>query len=477
MTSPAAERDGEGQAASSPDTNTPLHYLTLDEAQRRIHDRSLSPVELTQAVLDRISTLDGELRAYIDVMADRALDDARAAEQEIGQGRWRGPLHGIPVAVKDQLDVDGAGARIRRATRAVGDATAVRKLRDAGAILLGKTHMSSLPEPTPPLPRNPWNTEHATGGSSTGSGAAVAGGLCLAALGEDTAGSIRQPAAYCGIVGFKATYGRVSRHGLAPLSWSLDQCGPMTRSVEDAAHVLQAIAGHDPRDPTSADAPVPDYAAALRAGVEGLRIGVPRDYIETCAPRTSPEVLQSVERAIDELRSLGAHVVDVSVPTMRVGTIANALIYHNEYWAATRKDAAWVLQHAAPQRRARIFLGLLTGSSDYIQAQRVRTRLRAELAAVFETVDCLALPAQNGPAPKVKDVGPLDVLYRHVVPEFQAPFNLAGVPALVLPCGFSADGLPIALQLAGKAFDEATVLRAGYAYQQATDWHRRHPPI
>jgi aspartyl-tRNA(Asn)/glutamyl-tRNA(Gln) amidotransferase subunit A len=162
---------------------------------------------------------------------------------------------------------------------------------------------------------------------------------------------------------------------------------------------------------------------------------------------------------------------------MSYGTIANALIYHNEYWAQTRKDAAWVLQHAAPQRRARIFMGLLTGSADYIQAQRVRTRLRNELAAVLDDLDCLALPAQNGPAPKVKDVGPLDVLYRHVVPEFQAPFNLTGVPALVLPAGFSADGLPIALQLVGKAFDEATVLRAGYAYQQATDWHRRRPPI
>jgi aspartyl-tRNA(Asn)/glutamyl-tRNA(Gln) amidotransferase subunit A len=456
---------------------TPLHYLTIDEAQHRLRDRALSPIELTQAVLDRISKIDGELHSYIDVLADRALDDARAAETEIGRGRWRGPMHGIPVAVKDQLDVEGVPARIRRSRESRGDATAVRKLREAGAILIGKTHMSSLPDPAPPLPRNPWNTEHATGGSSTGSAAAVAAGLCLGALGEDTAGSIRQPAAFCGIVGFKGTYGRVGRHGLAPLCWSLDHCGPMTRSVEDAAHVLQAIAGHDARDSTSARVPVGDYSTALQAGVKDMVIGVPRDYIEECAPRTSPEVLAIVDRAIDELRSLGARVETVSVPFMEFGTIANAIIYHNEYWTGTRRDAAWVLQNAAPQRRARIFMGLLTGSADYVQAQRLRSRLRAELAATFSQVDCLALPAQNGPAPLVKDVGPLDVLYRHVVPEFQAPFNLTGVPSLVLPCGFSSDGLPIALQLVGRAFDEATVLRAGYAYQRSTDWHQRRPLI
>jgi aspartyl-tRNA(Asn)/glutamyl-tRNA(Gln) amidotransferase subunit A len=204
---------------------------------------------------------------------------------------------------------------------------------------------------------------------------------------------------------------------------------------------------------------------------------VPRDYIEACAPRTSPEVLETVDRAIEELRVLGARVEAVSVPSMSVGSIANAIIYHNEYWAATRRDAAWVLHNAAPQRRARILLGLLTSSADYIQAQRVRGRLRADFAAVFEKVDCLALPAQNGPAPSVKDVGPLDVLYRHTVPEFQAPFNLAGVPSLVVPCGFSSEGLPIALQLVGKPFDEGTVLRAGHVYQQHTDWHRRHPTV
>jgi aspartyl-tRNA(Asn)/glutamyl-tRNA(Gln) amidotransferase subunit A len=206
-------------------------------------------------------------------------------------------------------------------------------------------------------------------------------------------------------------------------------------------------------------------------------IGVPRAYIEACAPRTAPEVLEAVDVAIEALRGLGARIETVAVPSMELGSIANAVIYHNEFWAAHREDAAWVLQHAAPQRRARIYLGLLTNSADYIQAQRVRSRLRTELAAVFASVDCLALPIQAGPAPRVEDVKPLDVLFRHAVPEFQAPFNLAGLPAVSVPCGFSASGLPIALQLVGRPFDEATVLGAACAYQEHTDWHLRHPPI
>src|SRR5918992_404842 len=237
----------------------PLYYLSIHEAQQLIHKRDLSPVELARAVLERIQSLDGKLHAYINLMADNALEEARVAEAEILRGHWRGPMHGIPVAVKDQLDVEGAPARVRQFTKGVGDATAVRKLREAGAVMMGKLHMSSMPGPELPLPRNPWNTEHITGGSSTGSGASVAGGLCLGALGEDTAGSIRNPSSFCGIAGLKATYGRVSRYGLAPLSWSLDHCGPMARTVQDLAHMLNAIAGHDPHDPTSSSAPVAEY--------------------------------------------------------------------------------------------------------------------------------------------------------------------------------------------------------------------------
>jgi len=455
----------------------PLYYLTIHEAQELIRKRKLSPVELTQAVLDRIAAVDGQLHAYINLMADGAMTAARAAEAEIAKNHWRGPMHGIPFAVKDQLDVEGAPARVRQFTQGVGDATPVRKLREAGAVLMGKLHMSSMPGAALPLPRNPWNTDHITGGSSTGSGAAVAGGLCLGSLGEDTAGSIRNPSAFCGIAGLKATYGRVSRHGLAPLSWSLDHCGPMARGVEDLAHMLNALAGHDAKDPTSSSLPVVDYTSALRADVKGMVIGVPQDYIDECAPRTEPVVLKRVEDATAVLKSLGARVEEVKIPTLHLATIANAVIYYNEFWAAHKSSAAEVLQTGAAQRRARIYLGLLTNSSDYIQAQRIRSRCRAELAEVFERVDCLALPNQAGPAPRVEDVGPIDTLFKHVVPEFHGPFNLTGLPTLSVPCGFSENHLPIALQIVGKPFDEVTVLRAGYTYQQQMKWYEKRPAI
>ena len=455
----------------------PLYYLTIHEAQQLIRERKLSPVELTKAVLDRITAVDGRLHAYINLMADSAMDTARAAEAEIAKGNWRGPMHGIPFAVKDQLDVEGAPARVRQFTQGVGDATPVRKLREAGAVLLGKLHMSSMPGEELPLPRNPWNTDHITGGSSTGSGAAVAGGLCLGSLGEDTAGSIRNPSAFCGIAGLKATYGRVSRHGLAPLSWSLDHCGPMARAVEDLAHMLNALAGYDAKDPTSSAQPVVDYTSALTGDVKGMVIGVPRDYIDECAPRTDAVVLRRVDEAIAQLKGLGARIEEVKVPTLHLATIANAVIYYNEFWAANRGAAASVLATGAAQRRARIYLGLLTNSSDYIQAQRIRSRCRAELAQVFERVDCLALPNQNGPAPRVEDVGPIDTLFKHVVPEFHGPFNLTGLPTLSVPCGFSENNLPIALQIVGRPFDEVTVLRAGYTYQQQMKWYEKRPAI
>jgi len=455
----------------------PLYYLSIHEAQNLIKTCQLSPVELTRAVLERVQAVDGKLHAYINLMADVAMAAARAAEAEVVKGNWRGPMHGIPIAVKDQLDVEGAPARIRQHTQGVGDATAVRKLRESGAVMMGKLHMSSLPDAELPQPRNPWNTEHITGGSSTGSGAAVAGGLCLGSLGEDTAGSIRNPSAFCGLAGLKATYGRVSRHGLAPLSWSLDHCGPIARVVEDLAYMLNAIAGYDRKDPTSSSVPVVDYTSALSGDVKGTVVGVPRAYIDECAPRTAPIVLQRVTEAINALKSLGARVEEIKVPTLHLATIANAVIYYNEFWAAHKSDAATVLKTGAAQRRARIYLGLLTGSADYIQAQRIRSRCRAELSEVFQKVDCLALPNQNGPAPRVEDVGPIDTLFKHVVPEFHGPFNLTGLPTLSVPCGFSENNLPIALQIVGRPFDEVTVLRAGYNYQQQMKWYEKRPAM
>lgn len=458
----------------------PLFHLAIHEAQKLIRSRALSPVELTRAILERIEAVDGKLHAYLNLMADSALAEARVAEAEILQGHYKGPLHGMPVAVKDQLDVKGAPAAIRkkesRELRASEDSTAVHKLRQAGAIMLGKLAMSSLPG-DPPQARNPWNLDHITGGSSTGPGAAVAAGLCMAAIGEDTAGSIRNPASLCGIVGLKPTYGRISRYGLAPLSWSLDHCGPMTWVVEDAAHLLQAVAGYDPKDPTSIRAPIPQYAAVLREDVKGMVVGVPRRYMEECRARTDAEILKLVDKAIGELESLGARVEEVTLPTLKLATIANAVVYYNEYFTAHRGDAPALLQSGAPARRARLYLGMLTGAADYIQAQRIRSRVKREFAEVFRKVDLLALPGQPGPAPSIKESGPLDTLYKHLAPEFLAPFNLAGLPAISIPCGFTQANLPVALQLAGKPFDEPTVLRAAYAYQQHSRWYEKRPPI
>lgn len=460
--------------------NPVLHYLTLHQAHKLIRKRQLSPVELTRALLDRIAAVDGQLHAFNYLMAESALEEARQAEAEILKGHYRGPMHGIPVGVKDQLDVKGAPAEIRglepHSAAGVTDATAVRKLRDAGAILLGKLTMSSMPS-NPPQPCNPWDLTRITGGSSTGSGAAVTGGLCMAALGEDTAGSIRNPASLCGIVGLKATYGRVSRYGLAPLGWSLDHCGPMTRTVEDNAHMLQAIAGYDPKDPTSIDAPVPDYARALKENVQGMVIGVPRHFVEEMRAKTDPEVLALVEESIRVMESLGARVQEVTLPTLAYATQANGVIYYNEHYAGYREEAKTAIKTGAPARRARIYFGVLTGAADYMQAQRIRSKLKSECAEVFQKIDLMALPCQMSTAQRFEEVDPLDTLWKHVQPEYHSPFNLAGLPAMSLPCGFSKSNLPVALQLVGKPFDELTVFRAAYTYQQHMKWHERRPPL
>jgi len=458
----------------------PLHYLTIDEAHKLIRKRKLSPVELTRAVLDRVASVDGELHAFFNLMAESAMQEARVAETEILKGHYRGPMHGIPVAVKDQLDVKGAPAEIRgleaHVAEQVADATAVRKLREAGAILLGKLTMSSMPS-NPPQPCNPWDLARITGGSSTGSGAAVTAGLCMAALGEDTAGSIRNPASLCGIVGLKATYGRVSRHGLAPLGWSLDHCGPMTRTVEDNAHTLQAIAGYDAKDPTSIDVPVPDYAKALKENVKGMVIGVPRHFVEEMRAKTDPEVLVLVDESIRVMESLGARIQEVTIPTLSYATQANGVIYYNEHYAGYREEARTAIKTGAPARRARIYLGVLTGTADYMQAQRIRSKLKSECAEVFQKIDLLVLPCQMTTAQRFEEVDPLDTLWKHVQPEYHSPFNLAGLPAMSLPCGFSKADLPVALQLVGKPFDELTVFRAAYTYQRHMKWHERRPPL
>ena len=317
-----------------------LCYLSIHEASARIESRQLSPVELTRAFLERIEQLDGTLQAYITVLAEPALTAARAAEAEILRGDYRGPLHGIPIALKDLYDTKGvrttASSRVMAERVPAEDATTTARLAAAGSILLGKLAMHEFalggPDPTCgfPLARNPWNLDYIPGGSSSGSGATVAAGLCMGALGSCTGGSIRGPAAYCSIVGLKATYGRVSRYGVVPLSWTLDHCGPMTWTVEDTAHMLQAIAGYDPKDPTSSRAPVPDYAAALREDVKGLTIGVPRDFFFADDPRIDREILQGVETALGVFEAMGARVEDVTIPMLHYAAAAQPVIMLSE---------------------------------------------------------------------------------------------------------------------------------------------------
>lgn len=463
---------------------TELCYLTIHEAGPLLKSRKLSPVELTRAFLDRIEQLDGTLHAYITLLRDRALAEARAAETEILRGDYKGPLHGIPIALKDLYDTQGirttASSRVMADRVPAEDATATACLASAGAVLLGKLamHEFALGGPDPscgfPLARNPWNLDHIPGGSSSGSGTAVAAGLCMGSLGSCTGGSIRGPASYCSIVGLKATYGRVSRYGVVPLSWTLDHCGPMTWTVEDTALMLQAIAGYDPRDPTSSRAPVPDYAASLRDDIRGLTIGVPRHFFFSDDPRINREILAVVETALKALEELGARVEEVTVPSLRYAGAAQPVIMLSEACAYHAQNLRSKPEEFGDMVRARFRTGGLFSSADYVQAQRVRNVVKRDFAQVLQRVDLIASPTMSNPAPAFEGI---DAMTTSRNPSFTGPYNLTGMPAISVPCGFTANGLPVGLQLAGKPFDEPTVLRAAYTYQQHARLFERRPPI
>ena len=460
-----------------------LHYLTIHEASALLRDGRLSPVELTQAFLDRIETLDPTLLAYITVLGESALADARAAEEEIRRGDYRGPLHGIPIALKDLYDTAGvrttAASRIMAGRAPAQDATTTARLREAGAILLGKLtlHEFALGGPDAstgfPLARNPWSLDHIPGGSSSGSGTAIAAGLCMGTLGSCTGGSIRGPAAHCGIVGLKATYGRVSRYGVVPLSWTLDHCGPMTWNVEDTAHMLQAIAGHDPKDPTSSRAAVPDYRRSLVEGIDGMRIGVPRDFFFSDHPKISAEVLATVDTALDELGRLGAKVEDVSIPMLEYAGAAQPVIMLSEAFAYHRANLRSQPENFGDMCRARFRMGGLFSGGDYVQAQRVRKALTSEFNEALTRYDLIASPTMSNPATRFDET---DVMTTARAPSFTGPYNLTGMPAISVPCGFTESGLPIGLQLAGQPFDEPTVIRAAYTYQQHVRLFEQRPP-
>ncbi len=455
-----------------------LHHLTIAEAARRIAGGALSPVELTQAFLDRIESTNKDLHAYRAVFAEAALEEARRAEAEIAAGRYRGPLHGIPVAHKEVFDVAGqpnpARSRDPKAAAPSEDATAVRRLREAGSILLGTLVAGGSEGGS--SPRNPWNTDHITGGSSAGSGAAVAAGLAMGSVGEDTAGSIRRPASLCGVVGFKPTFGLVSIYGMAPLTWSMDYAGPLTWTVEDNALMLQVVAGHDPKDPNTSKRPVPDYGAALRADPRGLVVGVPRKFVEDPGHRSDPEVLAAMDSALALLESRGARIAEVNVPSLSHATIANTIIHYSQGLAARQMRGEEGPAAQTPMNRVRQYLASLATNTDYVRAQLLRARLTRQLMETLSQVTVLATPASVEAAPAVKDYHPLDNPLRQLQ-NFDAPFNLVGFPAMSVPCGFSSKGLPLGLQLVGKPCDEPTVLRAAYAYEQEARWFERRPPI
>ena len=459
-----------------------LHYLTIAQSSDLIRQRKLSPVELTQALLKRTRELDPQLNAYITLTEELALTNAKQAEAEIAKGNYCGPLHGIPFALKDIYDTQGiltsGGSRVGIDNVPEQDATTTAKLRNAGAVLLGKlqTHEFAHGGPSFDLPwppaRNPWNLEHFTGGSSSGSGAALAAGLIPASLGSDTGGSIRGPASLCGITGFMPTYGLVSRAGVIPNSFTFDHCGPMARTVEDCAILLQAIAGYDSRDSGSIEQPIPDYRAALRTGVKGLRIGVLRHYWEEDTPGPDDQRTM-MEQAIATFRSLGAVLEDARARPMSDGMDVKVIIAESELFAIHQPN-----RQKRPGDFGRDFLGralpaCLFQSADYVQALREHRRYMADMKPLYEKYDVL-LTCGFGPAPRLDAHRTLNFWQRSTV---FTPSNVARTPALVMCGGFSKNGLPLGLQVIGRPFDDARVLAVAHAYQSATEWHTQHPKL
>lgn len=453
-------------------------FTGIGEVARRLRRREISPVEITRACLERIEKLNPSLNAFITVMAESALVEARAAEEEIGRGEWRGPLHGVPIALKDIIDTAGvvttAASALYKDRIPAEDADVVRRLRQAGAVIVGKNNLHEFAYGGSSLvsyfgeTRNPRDRERITGGSSGGSAAAVAIGLCYAAIGTDTAGSIREPAALCGCVGLKPTYGRVSSRGVTPLSSSLDHVGPLAATVEDAAIVLQAIAGYEAGDVTSADVPAADYVGALREDAKTLRVGVLRSYF---FDELDAEVAAAMEIALRVIRGLVAEMkdVEVEVPTDRTLQAAESFAFHAANVAKSPE-----LYQAETVRRIRS--GENVSAADYIERLRELKSLRRSIGAVFADVDLMVTPTVAVPAPAIADLKANPDSLRPAelkVLRNTRPFNVWGLPAISVPCGYTKGGLPIGLQIAGAHWREDLVLRLARAYEQSTEWHGR----
>jgi aspartyl-tRNA(Asn)/glutamyl-tRNA(Gln) amidotransferase subunit A len=473
-------------AADTSRDSRDLAAVTLKQASDLLRRREVSPVNLVEACLSRIDQHDRAINAFITVTREQAMAAARAMESEIRRGRPRGPLHGIPIAIKDNIDTTGvlttAGSGVFKDRVPTEDAEVVVRLKRAGAILLGKLNLhefalggTSAISHFGPV-HNPWAADRVAGGSSGGSAAAVAAEMCFGALGTDTGGSIRIPASLCGIVGFKPTYGRVSTRGVVPMAWTLDHVGPMCKTVQDAALMLSAIAGYDALDPTSADTPIEDYGRAIRMGTTKLRVGVARTPF---FDDLNPEVAKAVEAAIDVVRKLTAAVADVELPP--AGNIAD--VWNPEIYAY---HTPWITK--TPELYQAATRNLIQGAgkanaATYAQARHQVDVVRREIRKVFATVDLLITPTQRGVAQPITPQ-PAPAAGRGGAPPGAggglintAAFDIYGLPTISVPCGFSASGLPIGLQISGNHFAESTVLALAHAYEQATEWHKRRPPL
>ena len=463
-----------------------LCFTSIHQLSVAIGKGEVSPVEVTRAYLERIGDVDDKLNSYITVLADGAMEEAMEAEAEIRKRGPRGPLHGIPLALKDIVAVRGvrttSGSKVMKDYIPDYDATVSGRLRDAGSILLGKLNMNEFATVVPSdhfgRTQNPWKLGHSPGGSSSGSAAAVSAGLCAGALGTDTGGSIRIPAALCGIVGLKATHGRVSIHGVTPLAWSLDHIGPMTRTVRDAAMILQAVAGYDSFDIVSQNVPVVDYTSKLTGDIQGLRIGVPTNLFPDLI---HPEVEASFYSALDVLKGLGAHILEIILPdfteawaTAQVIINSEANVWHEPYLSSQAGDYG-------PRVRKFLERGKQTPATEYIKAQHAKTRFRRDMLSVCSAFDAVLTPGVLIPAPpyeaRTVEIDGRDVKILSAMVSTISPFNLTGQPALTLPCGLSSTGLPLSLQIIGMPFDEVTVLRIGHAFESNTSWHTLHPKL
>ena len=466
-------------------TDTPLHYLTVTELAALIKSRQLSPVEVTETMLRRIDNLDGKYRSYATVMTDHAEAAAKAAEAEIATGQYRGPLHGVPFAVKDLCFTEGVrtmgGSKVYIDHIPSFDATVVAKLNAAGAVPLGKLNLTEGAmggyNPALELPLNPWNIAHWAGSSSSGSGVATAAGLCFGSLGSDTGGSIRFPAAACGTVGLKPTWGRVSRYGVLALAESLDHVGPLTRRSADAAIALQAIAGKDSNDPTSLPAPVPDMLHGIDGGVKGVRIGLDEKY---ATDGVDPELAAAVVEGVAVMKELGAEIVPVQMPDVDSYLSAWPILCSAEAVAAHRENYPSRRDDYGPWFRGWLDMGAGVSGADYAEANNRRAELNGLIREVFSDIDALACPSTMGPARPItreEMYGPLSGDRGTSFQRYTVPYDYNGAPTISLPCGLSGDGLPLSLQFVGKALSEPLLCRIGHAYEQATDWHNLHPPI